>query len=159
MLLLAILPIPTKIAKKTEVRVALANGRPVPGIKVWQDWECFGLIGKGLAETVTDSAGLARFPARYGFGSVLSRLFFRLLPLIAVHASYGSNLNIEIDVPNPMRAVFRSPSFRPLEPFAQSGSYLDSVGRNYFPQEDKSGQRVTVSWQAVDKAGRVQLTI
>jgi hypothetical protein len=151
-LLLMFLPIPTRIVKDTEVRVLLTKGEPMPGIKVSEDWECFGMFGKGYVTKATDSAGLVRFPARYGFGSVLSRLFFQVLPSIAVHASYGFIMTIGIDVPDPMRAVFSRPEFKPLEPFSSSGTYLDSVGRDYSPREVDGGQMVAVRWNSVDKA-------
>jgi hypothetical protein len=158
-LLVVFLPIPSEISKATKIRFALTDGRLVPSLKVYQDWECFGIAGRGYDERTTDAEGMVRFPSRYGYGSILMRALGRLFQLIAVHASYGANINIEFTLPNPMQAVFSPPAFKPLEPFATSGSYLDSIGRDYFPQEDKEGERDRISCQPINENSAIQITV
>jgi len=66
--------------------------------------------------------------------------------MIAVHASNSSQIRVEFTLDAPRRAVFSPPAFKPLEPFASSGSYLDSVGRDYYPQLNEGRQRVSITW-------------
>src|SRR5208282_2324727 len=84
-LLVVFLPIPSEISKATKIRFALTDGRPVPALKVYQDWECFGFVGRGYDAKTTDAAGMVRFPSRYGYGSILMRILGRLFKLFAVH--------------------------------------------------------------------------
>jgi hypothetical protein len=154
------LPNSVRNIESNQDSVCVDNGQPVPALKVYQDWECFGLTGRGYDEKTTGASGLVQFPSRYGYGSILRRIFGRLFKIIAVHSSYGANINVQFSLPNPMRAVFNPPDYKPLEPFATSGrSYLDSIGRDYFPQEDKEGQSVGIFWQPMNDNCPIQITI
>jgi hypothetical protein len=139
------IPYPTTISSATKAQLLFLDGRPVQGLKVTQVWECYGLFGGGRRQAITDATGTVRFPSRVGYGNLVTRSLGRALTLIAVHSSYGANVSIEFFVEDPsFRAVFPPPMYRPLEPFTTSGTYLDSTGRYYFPQEGKAWQSVSV---------------
>ncbi len=157
-LLVAFFPIPSRISKAVTIRIVFADGRPAPTRWVYQDWECFGFIGRGFEERKPDAAGSVQFPARYGYGSILMRICGRLLAL-APHASYGANVHLSLALPDPMRMVFNAATYKPLEPFTTSHSYLDGVGRDYLLQEDKDGQSVSISWQSGKQGGPIEIVV
>lgn len=153
------LPFPTRISNETTIQFLFSDGRPVGGMKVHQGWECFGLSGKGYEEKITDNTGTVRFPNRLGFGSILTRTIAPQLQKIFVHTSYGYSIRIEFTLEEPNRVLFASTAFKPLEPFSTSGSYLDPVGRDYFPQNSKEGQWVQIYWSDKLYTDPIQITI
>jgi len=145
-LLILFLPFPTKIAEATEARFVSETGQPMPGFRIAERWECYGLWGKGRQVASTDSSGSVHFSARYGYGTIATRTLAHLFKLISVHSSYGAYVSLDCFIQgSSFRAVFPSPTFTRLEPFATSGQYMDTAGRYYFPQESNGGQVVSVS--------------
>lgn len=143
--IVALCPVPTRIAQPLKIQLVASDGRPVAGVRVYQNWQSFGLSGRGDATATTDALGVASFPARNAYGSIVTRFFGRAMPFIAVHSSYGATVRLEVTLPAPLEVAFRTPPFSPLEPFATSGSYRDQDGRIYWPQNTPGGQRVSVS--------------
>ena len=152
-------PFPTRVSEKTEAQFVFADGRPVPGLQVTQGWECFGLFGEGREKATTDASGIVHFPSRAGYGTVATRIVGRLSSLVAVHASSCANLRLDFSIDEPFRAVFSPPLYKPLEPFATSGSYLDSTGRDYFPQEKGKRQHVSISGDFMHNAKDIKVII
>ena len=152
-------PFPTKVSEATKAQCVFDDGRPVPGLKVRQGWECFGLSGEGREEATTDASGLVRFPARAGYGSVATRALRKLFASVAVHSSYGANLRLDFYINDPFRAVFALPRYKRLEPFTTSGSYTDSAGRCYFPQESGNQQCVSVSGDFMHNAEGIKVVL
>ena len=152
-------PFPTKVSEKTKGQCVFDDGRPVPGLKVRQGWECFGISGEGREEATTDASGFVQFPARAGYGSVATRALGNLFSLVAVHSSYGANLRLDFYVNGPFRAVFAPPRFKPLEPFTTSGSWTDAAGRCYFPQESADQQCVSVSGDFMHNAEDIKVIL
>lgn len=157
---LVFVPYTTRISDPIVFRFVRTSNAPIDGLRVYQSWECLGsLMGKGDEARATDENGTVRFPARHGYGSVASRILGRLFSIIAVHASNSANLHAEFTLNAPDKAVFTPPTFKQHEPFVTSGSYLDSVGRNYFPQLDEGRQRVCITWNFVYAADPITITV
>ena len=152
-------PFPTRVSENTQAQFVFTDGRPVSGLQVTQGWECFGLFGQGREEATTDASGIVRFPSRAGYGTVATRIFGKLISLVAVHSSYCANLRLDFSIDEPLRAVFAPPLYKPLEPFATSGSYLDSTGRDYFPQEKGERQHVSVTGDFMHNAKDIKVII
>ena len=140
---LILCPFPNRIAQPLQVQFVRSDGKAIAPIQLYQSWESYGLWGSGHAETTTDASGYARFSSRNAYGSVLTRLLSRVISVISVHSSYGSRVSIEFTLPPSIEVAF-SPTFTHLYPLT-SGSYLDSNGRDYFPQTSGKVQRVIVS--------------
>ena len=152
-------PYPTKIAADTKVQFLLSDGQPLSGLDVTQDWECFGLFGKGHTNAATDGFGAVRFPPRMGYGTVATRIIGRLLPFVSVHSSYSANVTLIFFVESPLGVDFAPPLFRRREPFSSSGSYLDSTGRNYWSRESGAGELVEVSGDFMHNSNDIKITI
>jgi len=152
-------PFPNTIARRTVIRFVKASGAPVSGVRVYQSWETFGLAGGGRDESVSGTDGAVQFPSRVAYGTVASRILGRLFTVVAVHASYGAQMRVEYYLESPSRTVFTPPAFKPLEPFATSGTYRDSTGRYYFPQADGPQQRVSITGDFLHDADSIIITI
>ena len=155
-------PFPTVISNEVVIRFVGAPDVQVPKLNVNQSWECYGsLSGKGGDDRMTDASGMVRFPHRFGYGSVASRIFGRLFATIAVHASDGAQMEIEFTFDGYRRPTFPSHSFTRLEPFATSGTYLDSIGRYYypFPQGDDGKRRVKIIGDFLHEADRIVIHV
>jgi hypothetical protein len=142
---LLFLPFPTRIAQATRIKFMREDGQPLAGIRVYQQWECYGLWGDGHSSDTSGTTGTVEFPSRAAYGGVATRVVGKALTVIAVHASYGEYVTLEFQLPPGMRAAFEDSRFRKREPFNTSGSYLDRADRNYFPQEKNDVQRITIS--------------
>ena len=155
---LLFVPYPTRISARTTVRVVRADGSKVRGIQFAQKWECYGLFGEGYDRRTTDQNGSVQFPSRRAYGTVASRILSRAFTIVNVHASYGARVWLDVTFKPPQLAVFPSPAFKPHEPFATSGTYVDGAGRQFFPQEDKDGQRILIDGD-FNRDAEVLLTI
>lgn len=156
---LVFVPFPTRISEETVVRFVAPAEIPVTRLKVYQNWECYNLFGGGRDECTADESGYVRFPARVAYGTVASRIFGRLFTSVAVHASYGCRMRLEFSLDAPSRAVFSPAQFKRLEPFATSGSYLDSVGRCYYPRVEKGKQYVSIDGDFLHEADRITIMV
>jgi hypothetical protein len=154
-----LVPFPSRVAEEAKAQFIFEDGRPVPGLKVTQGWECFGLSGEGREEATTSASGIVRFPPRAGYGSVTTRVLGKLFSFVTVHSSYGANVRLDVCIDDPFRAVFAPPLYKPLEPFTTSGSYIDLVGRCYFPQERGEHQYLSVSGDFMHNAKDIKVVI
>jgi hypothetical protein len=132
---LLLVPFPTRIAGKIKLQFIQSNSQAVPGIRVYQRWDCYGFGKSGEASRTSGPDGSVEFPDRAAYGGVASRLLGKAFTVIAVHASYGAYVTLEFQLPLGMKVNFEDARFKQLQPFNTSGSYLDSSGRIYFPQE------------------------
>ncbi len=158
-LALLFFPFPTTIARKTVICFIRSADTLRPGIKVYQSWETFGLWGGGRDECTSDASGTVEFPKRVAYGTVASRGLNRLFSIIAVHASYGASVRVDFELESPEKAVFTTPTLKPFEPFATSGSYLDSTGRYYFPQINGITQLVSITGNFLHATNRIIINI
>ena len=97
---LVLVPFPTRIAESTRLKVTRDDGSPLPGIRVNQEWESYGIRGEGRSSNISGSAGTVEFPRRLAYGGLGTRVLGRAFTTVAIHASYGSCASLEIELPS-----------------------------------------------------------
>lgn len=142
--LIAFCPFPTRLTEPIKVQFVYGDPRPVERVRVYQDWESYGLQGKGRDGAETDDLGCVTFPARKAYGSIATRILGHAFSLLNVHASSpgGARVTVEFTLPPSLEIRFHPPAFSPVEPFATSGAYRDTHARLYFPWMSPEGKQV-----------------
>ena len=79
-------------APQWRVQVVDMQGKPLSGVTVYETWQNYSVEENSHEQKlITDSAGLAEFPARQASSSTLRRIWFTLKAARAlIHASFGS---------------------------------------------------------------------
>ena len=117
-----------------------------------------------IAAIVTVPSMFVPFPTRIAAATNLrfvrdDGVLGRAFRMIAVHASYGSNVSLEFELPPGIRVKFEDNRFRKWEPFNTSRSYLDRAKRSYFPQEKNDVQRVIISGDFSGQGGYLEIPL
>jgi hypothetical protein len=142
---LMVVPFPTPIAGGIKLKFIEGQSKTIPGIQVYERWDCYGFGKSGDSSQTSGPDGSVEFPGRAAYSGAAARFLGKAFTLIAVHASYGAHVSLEFQLPSGMKANFEDPRFKQLQPFNTSGSYLDTNGRIYFPQpRDNDIQTISI---------------
>jgi hypothetical protein len=104
---LLLVPFPTRIAGRIKLKFIQSNSQPVPGIRVYQSWECYGFGKNGDASLTSGRDGSVEFPGRAAYSGAAIRFLGKAFTFIAVHASYGARVNLQFQLPSGMRSTSR----------------------------------------------------
>lgn len=157
--LVLLCPFPSTIAQPLQIEFSGEEARSVSGMRVSESWESYGLFGSGRDTQIVGASGSVKFPARYAYGTVATRLLARAFTVVSVHSSYGGRVVLEFTLPPTVEVVFAEPPFNPLQKLATSGNYRGADMRYYYWELSPNGQRIMVSGEFATGAPRLHFQL